>query len=863
AELLAYKVLDESGGGFDSDVMAAIEEVARQRPDVVNMSLGRPATADDPVVRALENAAASGIIFCVAAGNGGVFLDIGSPANAPSAITVGAIDSRGALAPFSSKGPVIPDGSIKPEVVAPGVQIVSAWFGGGSRAASGTSMATPHVAGVAALLRDVHPEWPAATLRAAIINSARAMEGEVMAVGAGSVHAVDALRGTVQPSVNTLSFGISDQTQNPWVVSRTITITNPTTVAQSLLLTIDGQREGIEVIPSATSVSLEPGASVPITLELRLDHTKVAAPAFGSLSFGGLVRLAGESPSIAIPWSFVKASRARIKWNGPQTAVVRVATEHMIVRGEATTNAPANLFIGAGSASLWAEAMTQTAAYHVIRDEVDFEASPQITVGPADAPHEIRFAGLDAEGLPLAGRGDGSNRQILLSHPFFANDLLDSFIYAPSDVQFFVSALPSTTRLLAFEAAFDTDPAVTWAAQYAPVEGVDGDTDLTIAPGDWQALSARGVMPAGLDDPYQSVFAASWVFAGREIVMSVSRQRGDPLPITGNTSIEAWITSPVTTDSGTGVLIDIGESGAGNELGIPLANPELVARFTATGDGIVAGHDRLRRLSSKVIASREPIDIGEGPAHPAATVTAFPDMLFASVQWAGPHGEERVYDAKRMEARLYDATGTVIATGQAPMAIPGFPIGAMPGFQMMTPLPEPGAYTFEASTASFRVGGLPARGTVRAAFDSSKMDPAPPVLTSLRVDDGSGRTSATVLHRPVATVTFSAVDMSLSGFGDVRRDRTVVEYRLHGSGDHAWTPLTAEVIAEDFGGETPRSVRPPDGVLHRVNLRDMTLPSGAVDLRIKVEDAAGNSMTYVVEPALVLAPSKRRAVRQP
>src|SRR4029453_10880125 len=111
--------------------------------DVINLSLGHPIyepAATDPLVRAVERAVAAGIVVGVAAGNHGINLQTGqvgyagitSPANAPSAIAVGAVDTKNTLthsddevAPFSSRGPTWYDGYAKPDVVAPGRRIVS------------------------------------------------------------------------------------------------------------------------------------------------------------------------------------------------------------------------------------------------------------------------------------------------------------------------------------------------------------------------------------------------------------------------------------------------------------------------------------------------------------------------------------------------------------------------------------------------------------------------------------------------------------------------------------------------------------------------------------------------------------------
>ena len=865
ATLLAYKVLGSNGSGRDSWVLAAVEQAARERADIVNMSLGRDAVADDPIVAAIETASAAGVIFSVAAGNSGSFLDIGSPGNAPSAITVGAIDRDGRLAYFSSKGPVVPTGAMKPEVVAPGVQIVSARNGGGTRIASGTSMAAPHVAGVAALLRDAHPEWSASMIRSALINGSRTVDAEVMAVGAGSVHAGDAVRKTLQ-STDTISFGISDQTQQPWTSSRAMVLINRSHAPQSLTLTIEGLRDGIELIPSSSSVSIEPGASATLNLELRLDHGKVPSPERGSLSFGGLLRFTGDAGSIAIPWSFVKASRVRVRWSGSERATVSLATADMVVSGS-TTSSPhqTELFIGAGDVTLWlqSEDSNGTSAYHVIRDHVDVSRTDEIVIGPADAPHRLRFAGNDVNGRLLGDRGKLTSRDVLLFHPHFMADLFDTIIYLGDDQDLFVSPLSATTRLLAFERTFDTDPAVVWAAQYEPIAGVDRDVELTIPASAWKSISARGVVPEGITNPYQTIFGALWVSAGRQTMASIVRPNAPPPAISGDTAIEAWVTASTSSESVAGIVVEIGDGVVAPDAP-PLTSPDLMAEFIAINDGILEGHSYTPRISTRVIPSRERFSIGDGPAFPNATISGARDAMMAMIRWAGPHGEDRPYDAKRTKADLYDAGGSHIATAQPAPVVPGFLLGPAPAFQMFTPLPVRGAYRLEASTSSFKVSGVPARGTLRVTFDSSKADSAPPMLTSLRINDGNGQTTATVTDPSHATLTFSAVDPGLFGFGDLRRERTVVQFRQHGAGADAWTSKTPVVLTDDVVNITPSAqFRLPDGVLYRVNLGEPGLPlKGAIDVRIRVEDFDDNSMEYVIEPAFVVTPNRRRAVAQ-
>jgi subtilisin family serine protease len=145
--LIAVKVLGSDGSGTDADVIAGIDYVAQAartsgRKSVANMSLGGDASpALDAAVAAAVRA---GVTFVVAAGNDSGNSCLLSPAREPSAITVAASDSRDALASFSSRGTCV-------DVIAPGVSVLSTWNNGSTRSISGTSMASPHVAGVIAV----------------------------------------------------------------------------------------------------------------------------------------------------------------------------------------------------------------------------------------------------------------------------------------------------------------------------------------------------------------------------------------------------------------------------------------------------------------------------------------------------------------------------------------------------------------------------------------------------------------------------------------------------------------------------------------------------------------------------------------
>ena len=144
AELIAVKVLDADGGGSLSDIVKGIDWATKAGADVINLSLGGPA-GSAALERAIKQALAAGVVVVAAAGNSGPSPDtVGFPGGYPGVIAVAASDDNDQVASFSSRGDAV-------AFIAPGVNITSTIPGGGYKTLSGTSMASPHVAGLAAL----------------------------------------------------------------------------------------------------------------------------------------------------------------------------------------------------------------------------------------------------------------------------------------------------------------------------------------------------------------------------------------------------------------------------------------------------------------------------------------------------------------------------------------------------------------------------------------------------------------------------------------------------------------------------------------------------------------------------------------
>ncbi|NGO74135.1 S8 family serine peptidase [Streptomyces sp. YC504] len=304
AKLLVGKVLGDNGSGTDSGVIAGMEWAARSGAKVVSMSLGKasPDNGSDPTSLAANALTAeTGALFVIAAGNTGPdATTIGSPGSADAALTVAAVDRQDKIASFSSRGPRAGDNMLKPDIAAPGVNIVAARAAGTSMgspvnehytAASGTSMATPHVAGAAAILSQQHPDWSAADIKGALMSSAKVLPDGAFAEGSGRVDLPSALSATV--SATNASFGRYAQGTTADPVTRTVTFHNLGDEAVTLGLTTAFSRDGDgPEIPGALSlgsdsITLPAGDSQQVAVTVDPDVAATGGTYTGTISATG------------------------------------------------------------------------------------------------------------------------------------------------------------------------------------------------------------------------------------------------------------------------------------------------------------------------------------------------------------------------------------------------------------------------------------------------------------------------------------------------------------------------------------------------------------------------------------------------
>ena len=173
------RVLDCGGSGTTTGVVAGVDWVTNnhQSPAVANMSLG--GGLSPTLDQAVANSIASGVVYAVSAGNNNVSACTQSPADVPTAITVGATNKTDTRAPFSNFGTCV-------DIFAPGVAITAGWIGSNTATAraSGTSMSSPHVAGTALLYLEANPSATPAQVASALTTNATM--GKVKTPGTGS-----------------------------------------------------------------------------------------------------------------------------------------------------------------------------------------------------------------------------------------------------------------------------------------------------------------------------------------------------------------------------------------------------------------------------------------------------------------------------------------------------------------------------------------------------------------------------------------------------------------------------------------------------------------------------------------------------
>jgi subtilisin family serine protease len=831
ASLVAYKVLGATGSGSESNVIAAIERAAdpnqdgntADHVDVANLSLGGAGNPDDPGCVAIDNATAAGVVFAIAAGNNQIlaFHTIASPGTSRSAITVGASDLNDSITSFSCRGPNMKSLAIKPDVVAPGLSILSSYLGNTYATLSGTSMATPHVAGAAALLKALHRDWTPAQIKLALMNNATFLRDEIMADGAGRINAFAAATGTIRIDPPSISLGIAPiEVTNSGTQSMTFNVKSNVTL-------------GEKVTPSAPTVTVPGNGSADLSFDIAVDNSVTTV---GAASFTGggqivLTNVAVPSEIHNIQFAFTKAARATVTFDRayPDALWVNEGRTNLLGGAHLDDNTSEVLMLpGTWDMLIYTREFDDngivTGVDFIGRESVPVTKDTVIALTAADIPHTITLGGRRETGAALTGNGYASGGRILLG----ATGGITSLSFPWTGIHSMrVSDLSASKSLLLYETMLDAPTNSYYMIQHPPLAGVNSDANLTTGGSALRGGAVQLAMPAASRGDRRLGVAATSLTGGGVSLISIV----DAPVVNARVFVSPDVHPNYTYGISFGVIAD-----GATQYSTPLlrvVNDKLVSLTVA---GLLPW-----------TYSGSSYQFGLGPRFPSAVMT--PASGTQRLNWTtdmiGPLGEVRVADRTGTTNSLFASDGTKLSTA---------------AYSTIADLGTKAAYRLEAVNQGTLYPGVNKTTTVSMNVDSSRTDYIPPTLTTMMLLDGTGTLVTRLEPHGGGSLLFSAADFGVLGivsvYQQIAADATAVAYRY--SGETVWRPLTATQVAE---GPAVSAT----GILYRADLGTVAnVAGGLVDLKLDLRDAAGNTTTVTMAPAFSIGPEllpKHRASR--
>lgn len=404
ATLYAYRVCSYYCSTIS--VIQALERAANpdQNPltqdalDVVNLSLGGPGTQDDPMTIAANNAVKAGIVVVASAGNDGrAYGALGAPANAELAITVAATTKTDQMTSYSSRGPADTDLIIKPDLAAPGDEILSTTPGNQVQYKSGTSMAAPHVAGAAALLKQQQPTRTPAMIKSLLMSQAKDIGATVAEQGSGRLDVLAATQATLTMEPQSLSFGKLDRNQSLWQAERKLTLFNHANSSRKLKLTLPTLPAGISLQTTlATDTEIAAGATLEVTLKIQV-NTGQFPPQSDSLMQGLVLQLSDENSQYRVPLAFMDYHSQTIYTAGQYLNNLTVFNDvgELIYSKYANNNQ--NLRLIAGTYDYIAEYLDSDRLKLVVLEKQSVNSANTVNLDPALARHKFAMSQINDE----------------------------------------------------------------------------------------------------------------------------------------------------------------------------------------------------------------------------------------------------------------------------------------------------------------------------------------------------------------------------------------------------------------------------------------------------------------------------------
>ena len=870
AKLMAFKVLDSEGHGYASTIVAGIEMALdpnndndfSDMVDILNLSLGNPAGDPyDPQSIAVNNAVKLGMVVCVSAGNSGngdAFLTIGSPGTASDAITVGACDNTNIMADFSSKGPVKEIYTIKPDIIAPGSHIISSIPNNQYKSLSGTSMAAPHISGVCALIKSLHPDWTPAKIKSAIMTTAKNLNREAMVQGAGRVDAYKAAKVSTLIIPSSLSLGFDAVEMSTWTKSDTITITNNSAFSQNYTISETGILSGITINIQPSNFSIPAGGSEKIIFTLNVDNGVVTDKNNGtSLSYSGLINFNGSTDTLKIPWAFVKTQKVTFQSDEPIAGLYMIPDDHnnpelqnYFGYSKESTGPYKVEFVNVPNISYQFFAYFGSGGnepQRFIYKPLFINGSTKLEMKKSDAPNLIILKGVDKNGNLLFNKdketGDYKTRFTIVSlkqqilgpivtllfnsDSLYLSDIANYDIYSTeyyNDLKY-----DGNVFLIQHQTVTDLN------SSNNKVVLINNSNDLIS-----QKISARFQPDASDPQLRFLVFFAGRTEGGR---YSLGLDASDI-----SVPDKYWKTKFVTN-------LDI-NSQFGFTMGI-VESPDTSYKHSVNLPKISSND--IRVYNGKIISYNDfnpspetyfpinDLDFGLSPIVPGKGFWFLneSDKIWLSIDYEGALGEKRWSDFLSTTFEIFDADNNLVSSGN----VSGSESNC--SGNCIRIIVNPDKYKTKFENTGYYVGPKKGKATFINSFDTRQTDNYPPVISSLKLLNSSGVLVENLQPGEKGKLVFSAGDYNETEYPlecfKILDDSTHLYVKA--SGDEQWNEVFITKTLENYES-FPEKGYFPIGSLYNADLDILQNVSSAfIDIKIDIQDIAGNHSEWLLEPA--------------